>query len=1056
MAYSPAAMSIQEKSSLMGFERRLKECERQSELLSDRTDYLGNQSDTLRRTLRKESMDREVSCQDMSQELNDIKENFRKEIQTEVESFRTVAENKLQALMGAQQNVWTVENRIQRDTEREVKRAMTYATQCADEFKSWRLTLQDNMENSCRQINGTIDEKLGKNYETISEELKALRNRVNQDVEDQNQANKIQSEHGNVLHLQIMDLRDDFKKLFSWKDQFEHNMETQLEGIRSQVTKLDDKVRNNVTAFEELQIRLPTETSQRIDDFRGQVLTSIAQTESQLTNINHDTRKNTEKLIESCNETIRTILRDLQENKRNIDDTIQEINITRKDIEHLQHEGKVMQMESETLNSLVDSSKLSTADEIRTLNDQFNALKMLSAAEDNELRRSVIQTEQKLETHLLDVSENLEMELRRLSTCQKNTDDTITKVEQRLENVQIDMIARIDINKDVMNENNRKVEKLVQGTEQMINGDIRKQIVTLEEKMRNQEKTIMMNSDQRDTLLQENFENRFSTLRQQVDETTDEFRKIHNTHGSDISSLTRMQNLTSEDLSKAKDTLTATEKGLASLNEMHIAHVEKMTRNETDSYMANCTQNNLVRKELSQTKSELSKDVHQLYDDIRTFRQEVTKMENELKQNVETESILHKGDLKVVKDDLEQTNKEAENTKEHFSKLSYEHEKRILEAERLVSKKTETIELEKLSTEFHSTQNFIEEMHNRILDVINIQKQQELGRELDVKDSKEMIDDVKSRCDGIERNFQKDKSIINQDISSMHSNLKDEINSRIDQCSRNFRHDLDENVISINEQFDSFEAIHNAITQRFDVLEQSLSKEKSNRMEQIGEEVKHVERKCLDRSVMKDELFAVVDKLADRETVRKIQEEFVTKCEFMRFLDAHVQKDVELEATFNSGLQKIQDLRTDMEKSSWSKQEGMQQLEDLWMQHKASCDLNQRDLHMLQVEVYQLEGKLAATPILERVLRPAGGNLDKINTNSLRKFPVTNSPLGHTRSRPSLSTVATSNSGGLHDSYLTPRTPTALSSMRRKDDHNPLLSPDPNERLDTRPYDRIL
>jgi len=249
-------------------ERRLLEVERQTDLLIDRTKHLADQTDGFRRTLRKESQKREEAVQDLAEVRNSMQQS----LGLELEAFRSAAEDKLQGLVDTESTIKNLEKRVQRDAEKEMRQALSYATHRTEEDEKWRFRVHEDLKEELHQMSSLFSEKIEDSTTKVEEQVVALRRRMHSYTDDQYKMNKQTTADGLAIQQSVREeaaqREGEIKKL-----------EQTLQDLRHEQKSFEVSMDERIRAWEQQGADLHASTLQRVAEIRVELMGMLSTVE---------------------------------------------------------------------------------------------------------------------------------------------------------------------------------------------------------------------------------------------------------------------------------------------------------------------------------------------------------------------------------------------------------------------------------------------------------------------------------------------------------------------------------------------------------------------------------------------------------------------------------------------------------------------------------------------------------------------------------------------------------------------------------------------------------
>eukprot|EP00397_Hematodinium_sp_SG-2012_P012169 GEMP01012332.1.p1 GENE.GEMP01012332.1~~GEMP01012332.1.p1 ORF type:complete len:699 (+),score=198.91 GEMP01012332.1:93-2189(+) len=288
-------------SMILNVEHRLQEVERQTELLRDRTQLVGSQTDGLRKSLLKESHNREVALGDMSADIELVRKTMRDKLNSltqrnnEIDSFRTAANGKLDALLLARSST--------RDVEKEVQRAVYLAEDTADSQTRWQHMQEEAIEAKLGDLNVRLSDKIACVHSGTEEKIDAdvhlVRQTMKHDADEQKTINRALQTQLGELTQKVYDANLALEQESSTRSMEVQEVKRAIADARKdqQVEQqhFERQMTERIRAWEEQNADLHASALERVEQVRLEILAMLntleesTQSEFQLAQSAHET-----------------------------------------------------------------------------------------------------------------------------------------------------------------------------------------------------------------------------------------------------------------------------------------------------------------------------------------------------------------------------------------------------------------------------------------------------------------------------------------------------------------------------------------------------------------------------------------------------------------------------------------------------------------------------------------------------------------------------------------------------------------------------------------------
>jgi len=407
--------------------------ERQTELLCDRTKYLGDQTDVFRRTLRKESQKREEAVIELAEVRNSMQQN----LNLELEAFRSVAEDKLQGLVDTESTIKCLEKRVQKDAEKEMRQALSYATHRTEEDEKWRFKVHEDLKEELHQMSTVFNEKIEESATKVEEQVASMRRRMNTYIDDQHKVNKSTTAQGleiqQALKLETTERESEISALEKIVQELRHEQKT-FEA------KIDERIR----AWEQQGADLHASTLARVSEVRVELLSTLTNVEEKFRGDLDGMAEANKELKLQFREAITSVRADLENEKGELDILSAMV----------EHNKLIVQNEIDTLHKTLER-------EVQVLQDAHNeSLHKMKLEHDEKFKcvETELEDQKALQKHhLQEVSEQL-AEIRFTLETQEN-EIRVARTEAMKENALLQ--KSVDSLRQTMQLENQKKQEAI-------------------------------------------------------------------------------------------------------------------------------------------------------------------------------------------------------------------------------------------------------------------------------------------------------------------------------------------------------------------------------------------------------------------------------------------------------------------------------------------------------------------------------------------------------------------------------------------------------------------
>eukprot|EP00397_Hematodinium_sp_SG-2012_P023760 GEMP01024706.1.p1 GENE.GEMP01024706.1~~GEMP01024706.1.p1 ORF type:complete len:635 (+),score=182.74 GEMP01024706.1:156-2060(+) len=230
-------------------ERRMQEVERQTELLVDRTTFLDGQTANFRKSLWKEAKRHEESLQSVVGGVTEVRYSVEETLGRELGAFRTVADEKLNELAVAFSKLQELDKLVRGDAEREIRHALSYTAQNAEENEKWRAQVHQDIREEFRELGRSFNEKIDDSTAKVDEQFSSVRRRITKNIDE---VNKREIEEGCEREVEIQSLQFQLSEIRQDQREFGSRLTALL--LRLEIWEKQDK--SKIQRVEQVRVEL--------------------------------------------------------------------------------------------------------------------------------------------------------------------------------------------------------------------------------------------------------------------------------------------------------------------------------------------------------------------------------------------------------------------------------------------------------------------------------------------------------------------------------------------------------------------------------------------------------------------------------------------------------------------------------------------------------------------------------------------------------------------------------------------------------------------------------
>jgi len=249
-------------------ERRLQETERQTQLLSDRTQFLTETTEEFKKSIANESIKREESMRDLVNVRNQVQEK----IEQELDTFRLLANEKMHEMLQAQEMIHDLEKKIQKDADTEMRTAMSFIKDRQESNDNWSIEIKRDLSDHIKKMSCCLHDRINESIAQVDAQAVELTNQIKQTINEQETINKDNNDQFNRLNENLLkEHQQQYKDVEHIKSLLE---EVRLEQNRIDV-RTDEKLKETGAAIPQMH----EETMRKVDEIQVEWLNTLCSVE---------------------------------------------------------------------------------------------------------------------------------------------------------------------------------------------------------------------------------------------------------------------------------------------------------------------------------------------------------------------------------------------------------------------------------------------------------------------------------------------------------------------------------------------------------------------------------------------------------------------------------------------------------------------------------------------------------------------------------------------------------------------------------------------------------